>query len=187
MDFLFPCRERATSREHIMDSNGPFTEERCTTTPGFFSALISRGITFRTECGHYGPTFFPNLAAWMAFCELPTTQASLKKNRKFLCDPQAYGMPQMERGPQKAAGYWELSQHWPLFLARWHGKIPFREMLNWVQDDLHLSEFGELTSYLFTADFVYCNLVQQPTAEEVAKVIVNLGKAGLKGIHQLGY
>jgi len=60
-------------------------------------------------------------------------------------------------------------------------------MLNWVQDDLHLSEFGELTSYLFTADFVYCNLVQQPTAEEVAKVIVNLGKAGLKGIHQLGY
>ena len=68
------------------------------------------------------------------------------------------------------------------------GKCDFIKFWKFMKGDtgIKFDNVGPLTAYLLVADYVEAGLVQEPTIEELAQLILELNRGALQGLRALG-
>ncbi|KAJ6576001.1 hypothetical protein DFH09DRAFT_1078357 [Mycena vulgaris] len=196
MDYLFPGREFAPSRQRVLATDGPYTAERIRTNAGFLSAVIFRGCTFGTEFLAQYPTFFADIGEFHSVKALATADYRTKYGKdppeKFFCLRGAYG-PSNHRRLISLADTYATAIEADSWAAKFEGqdKVPFVECFNWLSGDIprtgckRFPVLGPLGSYLLTADLVYASAVMTPTLDEMGYIIRELNKGAVAGLEML--
>lgn len=184
-DFRLPFRDRAASRSRILEEGGPFSQSHIQSVPGFFSALIYRGITHSTDFLLEQKTLFVDLNDWKTTAD-PLVRT---KGEQYVCKANAYGTSARARQVGNVEGYWKAAndkdlQFWDDLKSKWARQpLSFVEFFDKINQAKNLRAFGPLTSYLLSADYATAKVIEQPTPEVVGKILHKIdggGKAGLK-------
>ncbi|KAJ7179711.1 hypothetical protein C8R46DRAFT_1029153 [Mycena filopes] len=210
MDYIYPFREGAPSRQRVSAENGPFTAARIRTDAGMLSALIFRAITFRTGflADRRYPTFFTDIAHFhqvkaAATLDYVREHDGAHPPAKYFCLADAYGPFNARKVVGLADEYAQT-----LALDSWAAKfgnrqeIPFSDCFDWLSGFLQepgkrpgsmrnskrrrFPVLGPLASYLLTADLVHAGAVTAPTADEMGSTIHFLNKGAVSGLEILG-
>ncbi|KAJ6623732.1 hypothetical protein B0H10DRAFT_1943799 [Mycena sp. CBHHK59/15] len=138
MDYLYPFREYAPSRQRAAGPSGPFTLDRVRTDAGILSALIFRGVTFGTDFFFQYPIFFNDIAHFHKVKDQATANY-LEANgenppKSYFCDSAAYGPSNHRRVVELADEYANVLRN-DSWEAKLQGreKLPFQEEDNWEE------------------------------------------------------
>ncbi|KAJ6624023.1 hypothetical protein B0H10DRAFT_1724327, partial [Mycena sp. CBHHK59/15] len=191
MDYLYPFREYAPSRQRAAGPSGPFTLDRVRTDAGILSALIFRGVTFGTDFFFQYPIFFNDIAHFHQVKDQATANY-LEANgenppKSYFCDSAAYGPSNHRRVVELADEYANVLRN-DSWEAKLQGreKLPFQECFEWLYGCTPTKAvLGPLASYLLTADLVYSGSVESPTVDDMAFIIWTLNKGGARGLELL--
>ncbi len=186
MDANCPFREKAPSRVKITSPEGPFTRGRIRTRAGVFSALVFRGILFKTrallEKGHSG--YFANFEEWEEF--EASCQAELEADPEYLCNPCPHGA-QRWRSAGHAKAYWLASE---IVHRKIEEGASFEDLMGFVargklKGKKCCPAFGPLLAYLFCVDLCIAGSLAAPSAEELGKIVCDLSKGARGGLAKL--
>ncbi|KAJ7158050.1 hypothetical protein C8R43DRAFT_1125190 [Mycena crocata] len=202
MDRLCPFRELAPSRTRASSADGPYTADFASTTPGFFSALMFRAVTFGTEFMRTSRLRYSDEPDFV----LGMSEARQRYRREhgedppvgFFCDTRAYGPHNHGRTVELAATYTpvvrddNLSTQLAAVQQRGESSLNFGDCWKWLSGSIHgrvrFFHLGPLGSYLLAADYTYTSppLVDPPTFEELGRIICTLNKGAVSGLEYLG-
>ncbi|KAL0577345.1 hypothetical protein V5O48_004644 [Marasmius crinis-equi] len=173
-DGYLPFREHADSRAWIHSQQGPFTQSAIHTRGGIFSALIFRGITFRTEGLFHHSGLFNDLSAWKQF------RGQNKTDEQWFCNISAYG-PSKGRHTKHAQQLWDFSATLHEFLHQ----SPAPSFQAVVAMMLDLPSWGILTAYLCAVDLYYAGILEA-NEDDVAWFVASCQKGAANGLRKLG-
>lgn len=180
LDYYHPFREKAPSRVALLQS--PLTPANILTRSGIFSLLIFRGILFNTQALRDGsPLVFPDLAAWRSFLEEDNREEA------YYCNSAAYGATR-SRSTSNAEAYWNGSE---AIVEMVEAGTSFSELIRFIANQKSNNVtaypgFGKLSAYLLVVDLVYAGVVDEPDIEEMADVVVWIGKGAVSQLVKLG-
>lgn len=179
-DRLSPFRESAPSRRNITHhANSPFHWNHVQTREGFFNALLFRAVTFAAPCIREDEhAWFPTLESFAAFARQHSEEPA------YVCNLRAYGQQNRGRTPDSAPGLWTASDEWVNFIDS-KGLIPLEEMYSFLLN-LRAPQVGPLAAFLLAADYVYAEIVAEPSPKEMGSLIHKLGKGAVSGLQCLG-
>ncbi|KAJ7842991.1 hypothetical protein B0H14DRAFT_2586035 [Mycena olivaceomarginata] len=191
MDYLYPYREEAPSRQRVLESDGPFAPLRVRTDAGMLSALIFRGVTFGTEFLSQYPTSFDSIDHFHEIKDQASQAYMMEHGTNppptYFCLPNAYG-PTNHRRVVGLADEYAAALKLDSWAAKFqgHSQIPFWECFEWLSGERpcpvsrknvrRFKILGPLASYLLTADLVYAGAVVEPSEDEMGKIIWLLNK-----------
>ncbi|KAJ6452986.1 hypothetical protein C8R45DRAFT_1112769 [Mycena sanguinolenta] len=208
MDYLYPYREGAPSRQRVSGQDGPFTPARVRTDAGMLSALIFRGVTFGTEFLKEYAVFFDDIDHFHEVKNIAAASYTAKHGkpppRTYFCLSNAYGPPNYRRTVERADDYAAALKN-DSWAAKFQGnsKIRFQDCFDWLNGVLPNNQkaegkgkgkekkkkrfpvLGPLASYLLTADLVYAEAVEGPTADEMGSIVQLLNKGAVSGLEIL--
>ncbi|KAG2015111.1 hypothetical protein CC2G_008407 [Coprinopsis cinerea AmutBmut pab1-1] len=192
-DYYLAFREHAPSR--VQTRSTIFHSSTIRTNVGIFSAVVWRGITYRTPFATNHRQVFKSYNDFIDTIRsvvnddltTPTTE-----DDSYFCRGDAYGSRNPNRSIQNASAYWKTitKRHWPRMAA---SNPTFQECWQWFRPakqkdhDRLFPQLGDLGSYLLTADLAYANVCQFPTVDELASAIVELNKGAMNGLKRLGF
>ncbi|KAJ6629426.1 hypothetical protein B0H10DRAFT_1939814 [Mycena sp. CBHHK59/15] len=137
MDYLYPFREYAPSRQRAAGPSGPFTLDRVHTDAGILSALIFRRVTFGTDFFFQYPIFFNDITHFHKVKDQATANY-LEANgenppKSYFCDSAAYGPSNHRRVVELADEYANVLRN-DSWEAKLQGreKLPFQECFEWL-------------------------------------------------------
>jgi hypothetical protein len=196
-DFLLPLRESASSRHFV---NEMLTHEFAKTRAGLFSMQIFRFI-------HFGSNAFVEFAGRQVefdSCESYCTymrhlfNTYPDKHPSFFCDKKAFGQTIRDRTWDRYQDYWTISQSnafiWPpdrKFASTWRNVNHFKDKFN--DPALHGTNLppwrgvGKLNLYMLVADMCAAGLVDPPTVDDMAGIVVELRMGALAGLVSAGF
>ncbi|KAJ7776599.1 hypothetical protein DFH07DRAFT_766793 [Mycena maculata] len=190
MDYIYPFRELAPSRQRSLQSDGPFTPERARTDAGMFSGAVYRGITFGTEFQFEYSNFFEDIEEFNAV-KKQATEIYMEENlcnppANFFCDSAAFGPPNHQRKIELADIYAKnlTSSSWEAKFKN-RAQVPFMECWSWLKDGKQFPVLGPLAGYLLTADLSYTGAVTPPTLDEMITIVWELNKGAVAGLEEL--
>ena len=112
------------------------------------------------------------------------------KESQYFVNYKAYGTPQGKRSTDLVSSLWTASEVWEETLEELmdSGKCNFIKFWKFMKGDTgtKFSNVGPLTAYLLVADYVEAGLVQEPTLDELAQLILELNRGALQGLRALG-
>ncbi|KAL0577859.1 hypothetical protein V5O48_004131 [Marasmius crinis-equi] len=173
-DGYLPFREHAKSRAWILSAGGPFTSDVAATRGGLFSALVFRGITYRTKGLFHHPGLFEDLAAWKRFKE-----SNSEHSEDWFCNVAAYG-PSKGRHTRYATQLWDFSASFVDYLQQ-SPPPSFQQVVATLET---LPEWGPLTAYLCALDLYYAGVVKA-TIEDAAWFVARARKGAYNGLQKL--
>ncbi|KAF8144569.1 hypothetical protein K438DRAFT_1631669, partial [Mycena galopus ATCC 62051] len=165
----------------VSSGDGPFTPARVHTDAGMLSALIFRGVTFGTDFLKEHETFFDDIDHFHKVKDLAAAAYTAKHGQlpptTYFCLSNAYRPPNYCRTVECAEGYAVALQNdsWAARFAFSKGGSPQKRF----------PLLGPLGSYLLTADLVYAEAVESPTAEEMGSMIQLLNKGAVSRLEVL--
>ncbi|TFK60225.1 hypothetical protein BDN72DRAFT_905153 [Pluteus cervinus] len=181
-DKRLPFRDLAPSRQRILSGSGPYSDDFITTTEGFFSALIYRGVTHGAQFLQEHPMIFHTLEDWNKL------YASLSGDHDdlYFCDPNAYGHNNT-RSFKHVPAYWAASQ--VPKLSSWLS-LPsppkFLDIFKLLRN-AQIPSFGDLTTYLLLVDYALAGKLLPPTFAELGYIIQAIKAGGRNGLILMGF
>lgn len=183
-------REDAPSRKMMMNTvDFAFMKTR----PGFFTALLFRNILFNSQAFILRPPFlkkskFESLGDWNLYLEAIRAEFP-NGDPDFFCNRGALGQTIKLRTIEQAAHFWDVSTvcewpndgDWPLSFSAMHN------LIRRIKAKHGLPDCGNLSLYLLCADMVHYKIVDRPSLDEIASIILTLDMGALSGLRLLGY
>ncbi|TRM66663.1 hypothetical protein BD626DRAFT_565759 [Schizophyllum amplum] len=183
-DGLLPFRERGPSRRIVTHPAGPYGAGKICTLGGIFSAIVFRGILFKTPglLKHTNHGSFVNFDDWMQF-----RGDGGDDDEEEYCNKSAYG-PTDGRTTNNVKTFWKLSPGlYSLLNHATDGHVvppTFHEVFKHVKDNF--PTFGKLTAFLVAGDLSYTGVVSPiVTADELGSFIWTLKMGALNGLRKL--
>lgn len=179
LDFYLPFREEAPSRKHITKAGGPFDPANINERSGIFGAEVFRAISFNTSklhshCGH-----FSSLSDWKAH------RGSDPSLEDLFCNPCAYGTTN-GRSTNNAPSYWKHSKFMHEYLSQPDHR-GFTAFITYFLKAKHRPIYmGPLSIFLLAEDLVYAGVLDLPTEEEFATIVVKMNKGAMQTLFKLG-
>jgi hypothetical protein len=173
LDYLSPFRDRTPCREHLLKAPSRVLES-IRTRSGFYSLIIARVITYRSEAFFASDGYYPNLVAWECFVEKHEG-----KPQEWFCNRRAYGSACRALSKDNASALWASSALWEPWLAH-NPDFTFTELYNFLKQKNHgqrvFPSVGELIAFVIAADITSLHIGPFPTVEETGKIISDIGK-----------
>lgn len=179
-DKKLPFRDLAKSRRVILQPGGPYSPENLHTIPGFFSALIYRGVTHNTKfLWNQQSIFFNDLDDWKK--EGATDDI-------YFCNQAAYGQTARARLVGHVDRYWELLNTDGGSWRKWFEAEQPQSIEVAHRSIAHIfPAFGELTAAQIAIDYAVAGKLKMPTMPEMARLIHRLQLGAMDGLKALGY
>ncbi|KAF9048171.1 hypothetical protein BDP27DRAFT_1243304, partial [Rhodocollybia butyracea] len=176
MDRNCPFRELGTSRTISTLPGGPFSTPCVNTQAGIFSALIFRGILFKTVALYERQScYFESYQEWLEFLA-----SHSGKDDNYFCNRIPYGAT-TGRTHHNTKAFWDGSE--ALHQELQNPAQSFTKMVKFIK---RFPSFGDLGSYLLAVDLVYAGRIKSPSIEELGKMVYWLGKGAEHGLQKLG-
>lgn len=199
-DFYLPIRDRAPARIRSSSIGGPYHASVIRTNSGIFSALLWRGITYRSEFFYDNPMVY---SSWQALEETVTNIINMTGDRNFtmksayFCKKDAYGQPAAKREMSLAEKYWSSLQerHWDAFahedLALTDRLPTFTNTIEYFRpsgpaEALIFPQLGPLGSFALVCDLAAAGICLMPTIGEMASAIMMVDRGAVAGLVALG-
>ena len=203
LDHYLPFRNLAPTRCAVTSDSGPFHPMNVTTPGAFASCVISRALTFNTPAvkDQGNPTLFRDQEEWDAFKARRDFHEDDPTSLAYFFNPTCYGTAQYTRwkGMVHVSVYYAEEISWQELRQKHAPKpIPFVAFYRWTKQSVprldvktgkqrqqsRLPLVGKLTAFLLAADMSYTGLVEPPTAEEVGRLIHQIGLGSRSGMVQ---
>jgi hypothetical protein len=200
LDFYLPFRRHAPSLangRHMVYAN--IDRFKSDDGVGFFNVLAFRGVFFGStfaQSNHY--RWFESLEDWERFHNIENLKAGKPQEEKYYVNKKCYGQPQKGRALTLLPRYWELRKEWNKIFNK-PAKPTISQVFKWLtsrrKDDSADAEvvegtlfgnIGELSALLICGDLAEAGIMPIPSADEMARLIVKLGKGAKKGMEQTG-